>query len=156
MAGNDKATLKTRALRYLARREYSRQELTQKLSAYASSIKKEELTTVLDDLEQRGFLSAQRVIEQITYNRRSRYGSQRIIQELKSKGIDAQLINDVLPTLKANDEETALAIWQKKFGRLPTTAEERAKQMRFMLNRGFSTEIIREVLARASDSISKH
>lgn len=113
MIDNDKATLEARALRYLARREYSRHELAQKLSAYANSMRNEELTTVLDDLEQRGFLSAQRVIEQTTHNRRSRYGSQRIIHELKAKGIDAQLINDALPALKATEEEAALNVWRK-------------------------------------------
>lgn len=69
MIDNDKATLEARALRYLARREYSRHELAQKLSAYANSMRNEELTTVLDDLEQRGFyqhnvlLNRQRIIE---------------------------------------------------------------------------------------------
>ncbi len=153
---NSKTTLKTRALRYLARREYSRQELAQKLSAYASSMKNEELMTVLGDLEQKGFLSAQRVIEQTTHHRRSRYGSQRIVHELRAKSIDAQLINDVLPTLKATEEEAALTVWQKKFGKPPITAEERAKQMRFMMSRGFSTETIRQVLVQASDSINEY
>lgn len=154
MIDNDKATLEARALRYLARREYSRHELAQKLSAYANSMRNEELTTVLDDLEQRGFLSAQRVIEQTTHNRRSRYGSQRIIHELKAKGIDAQLINDALPALKATEEEAALNVWRKNsvsYRSLPKSV----LQMRFMMNRGFSTEIVRRVLVQVNDSINE-
>ncbi|MBT9519695.1 MAG: RecX family transcriptional regulator, partial [Dechloromonas sp.] len=38
------------------------------------------------------------------------------------------------------------AIWAKKFGRPPETAEERGKQMRFLQYRGFSNDAIRRAM----------
>lgn len=144
-----RSPLEIHALHYLAQREYSRRELEQKLAIHARPFTAEALSTVLDKLEQDGFLSAERVVEQIIHTRRSRFGSQRIIHELKEKGIDEHLIHNALPVLKETELDTAYKIWQKKFARLPGTREERGKQMRFMLNRGFSMEIIQRVLSQA-------
>ena len=76
-------SLKTRALGYLARREHSRLELEKKLAPHAKT--PEELSSVLDGLEQRGFLSAARLVEQIMHMRKARFGSLRIVQELREK-----------------------------------------------------------------------
>jgi len=146
-----RSPLEIRALRYLAQREHSRLELEQKLSAHARSSTPEAISNVLDKLEQNGFLSAERVVEQVIRTRRSRFGSQRIVYELKEKGIDEQLIDGILPTLRETELDTAFKIWQKKFGQLPNTREERGKQMRFMMSRGFSMEIIQQVLSRADE-----
>ncbi|TXI18185.1 MAG: recombination regulator RecX [Nitrosomonas sp.] len=148
---NNRSPLEIRALRYLAQREYSRRELEQKLSVYARSCSAEKLSNVLDKLEQNGSLSAERVAEQIVRVRRSRLGSQRIVGELKEKGIDEHLIGSILPYLKQTEFDTAVKIWQKKFGRLPGSREERGKQVRFLLSRGFSMEIIRQVLLQANE-----
>lgn len=146
-----RSPLEIRALRYLAQREYSRQELEQKLAIHARSSSQEALSSVLDKLEQNGFLSAKRVVEQIIRTRRSRFSSQRIVHELKEKGIDEHLIHSVLPSLKETELETAFKIWQKKFGKIPETREERGKQMRFMMSRGFSMEVIQQVLSQANE-----
>lgn len=148
---DNRSPLEIRALRYLAQREYSRRELEQKLSVYARSCSSEKLSNVLDKLEQNGSLSAERVAEQIVRVRRSRLGSQRIVGELKEKGIDEHLIGSILPYLKQTEFDTAVKIWQKKFGRLPGSREERGKQVRFLLSRGFSMEIIRQVLLQANE-----
>jgi len=146
-----RSSLELRALRYLAQREHSRLELEQKLSAHAQSSTPEALSSVLDKLEQNGFLSAERVVEQVIRTRRPRFGSQRIVYELKEKGIDAQLIDSILPALRETELDTAFKIWQKKFGQLPNTREERGKQIRFMMSRGFSIEVIQQVLSQADE-----
>ena len=146
---DEKSTLKTRALRYLARREYSRLELERKLAADTqSSI--EMISDVLDHLEQKGFLSEARFVEQTIRVRRPKFGSQRIVHELKQKGIDEQLIADFLPELTETELDTAYEIWKKKFGVLPINAKEQGKQTRFMMSRGYSFDIIRQVLAQAA------
>lgn len=145
------STLEMRALRYLMQREYSRLELERKLSVYARSFSPEALSIVLDKLEQNGFLSAQRVVEQIIHKRRSRFGSQRIAYELKAKGIDEHLIHNALPALKESELAAAVKIWLKKFGKLPSTREERGKQMRFMMSRGFAMEVIQQVLSQTDE-----
>jgi len=137
-------SLKIRALDYLARREHSRRELEKKRTPYAPTL--EELSFVLDSLEQCGLLSAGRMVEQVVHVRRSKFGSRRIVHELQQKGIDEDLIAAALPHLKETELETARTVWRKKFGAMPINAKERAKQIRFLMSRGFTSEIIRQVL----------
>jgi len=137
-------SLKIRALDYLARREHSRLELEKKLTPYAPTL--EELSFVLDSLEQCGLLSAGRMVEQVVHVRRSKFGSRRIVHELQQKGIDEDLIAAALPHLKETELETARTVWRKKFGAMPINAKERAKQIRFLMGRGFTPEIIRQAL----------
>lgn len=150
MTDNNRTPLETRALRYLARREHTRHELERKLSDHAHSPQSQQLVAdLLDRLEQDGYLSTQRFAEHTVRTRRTRFGSQRIIRELKEKGVDEQVIAEVLPDLKVTDFETARQIWQKKFGAPPADSKERAKHMRFMMGRGFSMDTVNAVLSQA-------
>ena len=142
MAGEP--SLKTRALGYLARREHSRLELEKKLAAHAED--PAELSAMLDALEQQGFLSARRMLEQVLQVRRKRFGSQRIVHELREKGIAEDLIAAALPELKETELDAAREVWRKRFAAPPADAKEHGKQMRFLLGRGFAPEVIRWVL----------
>ena len=154
-------SLRARALQYLARREYSRAELRKKLlpqvqddddfeQAFNSS-SSVNLDKLLDDLTARGWLSDERAATQLVHAKRSRFGTQRIIHELRQKGIAEELISAVLPELKKSELETAREVWLKKFGVPPQDQKEKAKQMRFLQSRGFSMDAIFKVL-RTSDS----
>ncbi len=137
-------------MRYLARREYSRTELAAKLRPYLQSEDDFEppidLEALLDDLVERGYLSDERAAAQLVHARRHRFGTQRITCEMHQKGISEALIEQVLPELKETELETARSVWQRKYATLPHDAKEKAKQMRFLLSRGFSMEIIFKVL----------
>ena len=148
---NIKPSLHARAVKYLASREYSRLELEKKLVEHAQT--PEVLSEVLDVLEQRGFLSAERLVEQVVHSRRKKYGSQRIRQELKEKGIAEHLIDAAMADLKETELNAAREIWQKKFGVLPENLKARSKQACFLAGRGFSSEIIRQVLTGSEDDI---
>ncbi len=137
-------TVRQRALAYLARREYTRDELARKLAPHCED--EDEIAALLEDFQQRGWLSEQRFIEQTVHARQARFGSRRIAHELKEKGVSAEAIEAALPQLKESELETARAVWQKKFGRPPEGASERAKQMRFLMSRGFGMETIRRVM----------
>ena len=76
-------SLRARALKALARREHSRQELQAKLRPFAED--PEELKSLLDDLEKRGWLSEARFVEQLTTVRRRRFGAARILHELRER-----------------------------------------------------------------------
>jgi regulatory protein len=137
-------SLKTRALGYLARREHSRFELERKLKPHAQT--SEELSSLLDALEQRGFLSAARMVEQVIHMRKNRFGSQRIAHELREKGIAENLIAEALPNIRETEQESAREVWRKKFSAMPADAKELARQMRFLRGRGFAAEAIHQVL----------
>lgn len=128
----------------MARREYTRHELTQKLAPHAESA--EEIARVLDDFTQRGWLSEKRAAEQIVHARRSRYGSARIRRDLQAKGVDAEVVSSTVAALKDGELEAARDVWRRKFKTLPAGAAERAKQARFLLGRGFSSEVITKLL----------
>lgn len=147
MTTGGKTSLQTRALQYLAKREYSRHELEQKLSVHEHS--RQQVSDLLDQLERDGYLSTERFAEQTARIRRERLGSQRIVRELKAKGVDEHLIADILPGLKDTDLETAWRIWQKKFGAPPVDPKARGKQIRFMMSRGFSSDTINTILSQA-------
>lgn len=138
------STLRQRALRLLARREHSRAELARKLAPHAAD--PGELERVLQELEQRGWLSERRLIEQLVHARRARFGARRIEEELRRKGVSEEAIAEALRELRASEREAARAIWRRKFGRAPGSAAERARQVRFLLGRGFSPEIAHEVV----------
>lgn len=137
-------SLRARALRHLARREYTRHELALKLAPHAES--EAEIAQVLDDFTQQGWLSEQRAAEQIARVRRSRYGMARIRHDLQTKGVSAAVVGTTLAGLKESELDAARAVWRRKFRAVPVNAAERAKQARFLQNRGFSSEIITRLL----------
>ncbi|HET8609112.1 MAG TPA: recombination regulator RecX [Burkholderiales bacterium] len=146
---SEQPDLKTRALRYLARREHSRLELERKLAPHTDD--PAELEKVLDEMERRGWLSAQRVVEQTLHNRRARYGSRRIVRELEDKGIAEALITEAAQQLRAGEVDAAREVWRRKFGTVPGDARERARQMRFLLGRGFDPEAVNKVVNEKND-----
>ena len=138
-------SLKERALRLLARREHSRAELGRKLAAHAEG--PAEVGRVLDEMERRGWLSEQRVVEQMVHARRARFGARRIERDLLAKGISGEAIASVRPELKGSELEAARAVWRRKFGaRPPRTPAERARQVRFLQGRGFDLDVILKVI----------
>jgi regulatory protein len=140
--------LRTRALRCLARREYSRAELHARLLPHVQE--GDDLDAELDALAARGWLSDARAADQLLSQRRGRFGARRITHELKQKGIGGNLIAAALPRLKETELEAARAVWQKKFSSPPKSAQEKARQIRFLQSRGFDLETISKVVGMAS------
>ncbi|MNR78052.1 Regulatory protein RecX [compost metagenome] len=141
-------SLKARALRYLSAREHSRQELGRKLARYAQE--GDDVEALLDTLEAAKFLSQSRFSESLVHRRAARFGNSRILSELKSHGIDADSLTDIKANLESDEFARARAVWERKFGSVATSQEERAKQMRFLLQRGFSHRAIQAAM-RAGD-----
>ena len=147
--GFGQPSLKGRALALLARREHSRRELERKLAEH--EIEPGQLRQALDELQARGFIDEQRVVESVLHRRAPRLGAQRIKQELQAKGLDAERVALALASLKATEVERARGVWRARFGELPRDAAERAKQARFLAARGFGGEVIRRVLGGLED-----
>ncbi len=150
--GFDQISLKGRALRLLAGREHSRAELQRKLSAHETE--PGELAKALDELEAKGFINEQRVLESVLHRRSARLGASRVRQELLAKGLDPQAVAEAVAGLQGSEEARAREVWRKRFSGPPADAPERARQMRFLLTRGFGAEVVRRVVkgAPADDS----
>ena len=136
------AELRARALRLLARREHSRAELVRKLAPRAES--SPVLEGILEVLAQKNQLSEERYAEARARQLARKYGAAKIRQDLKAKGVDAQVIDRVSPE---DDLERASAILKRKYREPATTREERARRARFLHSRGFSSDIIRSLLS---------
>lgn len=137
-------SLKGRALRLLSQREHSRLELERKLAPHAASA--DELAQALDALQARDFISDTRATASVIYRRSGKLGIARIQHELAGKGLVGPQVQQALAELKTTERERAWAVWQRKFGQPPQTPQESAKQMRFLLTRGFAAEVAQAVV----------
>ena len=143
-------SLKARALRLLARREHSRLELRRKLASHAAT--SDEADRVLDELERTGLLSGQRFAESLVHRRAGRFGLRRIEQELGAHRLDDEVAGPVLQRLRGTERERALAAWRKRFGAAAPDAAGRAKQHRFLAQRGFAADAIGWVLRHGAEA----
>ena len=138
-----------RAIDYLSRREYSRVELARKLAPFVEE--GDALDPLLDSLEREGLLSDARFAESVINRRSSRMGASRIVSELRQHKLDDTLIESAGAQLRETERARAQAVWRKKFGALPESPAERAKQARFLAMRGFSRATISQVLKGDDD-----
>ncbi len=142
--GFESLSLKGRALRLLAGREHSRAELEKKLAAHEAE--PGELQQALDELQAKGFINEQRVVESVLHRRAARLGAARLKQELQAKGIGAEAVADAVQALRGTELDRAREVWRRKFGEPAQDAAGRAKQMRFLAARGFAGDVIRRVV----------
>jgi regulatory protein len=104
------------------------------------------LEKLLDEFEQRGWLSEARVADSVLHARQGRFGVAKIEHELRAKGLSPETVARAVDRAAATELEAARAVWSRKFGRLPLNLADRARQSRFLASRGFSPEVIRQVL----------
>jgi regulatory protein len=138
-------SLKGRALRLLSQREHSRAELERKLSPHEQE--PGTLAQALDELQAKGFISEQRVLESVIHRRAAKLGTARVRQELQAKGLDRLLIEQAMAQLKDSELARAREVWHKKFSAPASDPTERARHIRFLTARGFSAEVVRRVVA---------
>jgi len=136
-------------LRLLSGREHSRTELERKLQRYEEE--PGTLALALDDLQVKGFISEQRVVASVVNRRAAKFGASRIRQELQEKGLAPELVAEAVSGLRTTELARAREVWQKKFGKSPQDAAERARQMRFLASRGFGGDTIHRVVSGGDD-----
>ncbi len=133
--------LRARALRLLARREHTRNELERKLAPHAES--SEAVQGLVSKLKEKNQLSEERFAEERARVLSRKYGAARIRQDLKGKGVSEELIERVSPVYEL---ERARAIIERKYRTPVSSREEKAKRMRFLQSRGFSLDTVRRLL----------
>ena len=128
----------------LARRDHSRQELARKLGPADPDA----VTVLLDELQARGWLSEQRLADQLLHAAAGRFGVHKVVQQLAEKGVSREVVAQARRRALENELESARAVWLKRFGKAPANLRERARQTRFLEQRGFDPDVIRKVLGR--------
>lgn len=148
VAPDSSLELRARALRFLARREYSRAELSKRLALYAES--SQVLVQLLDSLEARKQLSDERYAEVRSHQLSRKYGTDRIRLELHAKGVAEEILERVIAELASAELVRAIEILRRKYNAPAATAEEHARRSRFLRQRGFPHDIVRCVLGASS------
>lgn len=158
------ASIKIRALQWLSQREHSRVELRNKLlrllsrgparAPDAAGLAQAEPADPADPaievdalllwLESHGYLSQQRFVESRVHARQAKFGNLRIQQELQQHG--AKLDPEAKQALKDSELQRAREVWGKKYTTPATDAAGRVKQARFLAGRGFSMDVVRQVV----------
>jgi regulatory protein len=106
--------------------------------------------TVIARLKEHGYLNDAAFAE--TYARlrqeNEKLGSRRVRQDLKLKGVQADLVEETLETRYATTDEEALARQhlERKRIKKPTNEKETARVMRRLVTAGFSTSVIYKIL----------
>jgi len=136
------------AMNLLARREHSQLELRQKLSR--RHFDSELLQQALEQLSAEGLQSDRRFTESFIHGRLQKgQGPLKIRHDLKQRGVSSSLIEQTLTSLNPDWWAQAEIVRLKRFGEdPPVEAEIRAKQIRFLQNRGFSHEHLPDCLRR--------
>lgn len=139
-------SLKARAIAYLSRREHSRLELQRKLLALSPDSDPQEIETLLDQLESQGWLSNQRFAQSVVNRRAAQKGTAAILHELRQHGLPDTQLQQLTEELRDTELERAQAVWEKKFGNQPADQREYARQVRFLMSRGFSSAVVHRVV----------
>lgn len=134
------------AMDYLSRREHTTHELAQKL--LNKEYETEEVHEALEKLSAEGLLSDERFVEAFVYHRMHRgSGPFKIHAELRQKGVSDAMIAEFLDERDSAWLNIAQEVRVKKFGpAFPSDIKEKARQARFLQQRGFTHEQTRVAL----------
>jgi regulatory protein len=139
-----------KAMDLLARREHSAHELRQKLKQ--REFDSDAIELALESLQQDNLQSDSRFTESyINHRCNAGLGPIKIVNELRQKDVDDELIHQHMSVLSINWEDRLEQQRIKKYGEeIPLDYAQKMKQARFLQNRGFSPESVMRLLLRTS------
>lgn len=144
------ASLKERAIRLLARRDHSYNELARKLAADGAAA--EDIEETLSRMVELGLLDDRRFAEAWIRSKARGRGVVRLRHDLLQRGVSREIIEAALASETADSElDRARELWRGRYGTRPADQREWARQARFLQARGFSTDIIRTLLKESPD-----
>lgn len=145
------AELKRSALAMLARRDYARRDLHDRLAQrYGAG---DDLDQLLDWLEAQRFIDDARYAGMFLRSRLERgHGPMRVRQSMQQEGLSAELIETALAEADVDWFEQARQCSRRRFsGPAPADPRERAKRLRFLQYRGFTADQCFYALDAGSD-----
>jgi len=135
-----------KALDLVSRREHSRHELMQKLNKRFPDTMPI-IEEALDKLIANKILDDERFAEMYLNSRaRKGFGPKKIEMELYSKRVDSFLIANAIEAYESWNENAENELKKKFKGIQPTDYQSKMKQKQFLFNRGFSSQIIEQIL----------
>lgn len=153
-ARSRKARAKEKALFLLSRRDYSKKELTDRLSREKGRRCPERDEAALETAERMaelGLVNDQAYAKRLAreYQLRRLYPRRRAVQELCARGIDRETAEQAVEETGAADADLALALLRKKYYNKLHDADDRRRTAAALARQGFSYEDIRHAFSRA-------
>lgn len=131
---------------YLARREHSRAELVHKLAQ--KGYPDDEIDRQLARLAEEGLQSDWRFAESFAAQRaRNGFGSMKIRYELERRGVAGALIDEALSPWRDRWQALAREQRERHFGDWPEDYRERARQSRYLQQRGYDFDVINRIFS---------
>ena len=139
------------ALKLMSYRERSREEIQVRMKR--KGFEKDVIEEVLRYLESQKYLDDRRFAEVWAYDRlRKNYGRWRVILELREKGVNQEIIDEVVKEIYSAVDEIGMALdlVNRKGYNLESTQDKGVARRAsgFLRRRGFSFSVIREVMGR--------
>lgn len=138
-------SLRQKSIRYLSLREHSRLELEQKL--LQKQFSESDIAAELDFLIKKDLQSDERFAHAyVRARKQAGFGPKRIEMELRERGICEKLISDSVDVNSPEWQQNLIAVWKRQFPEPAKNQNEKAKQFRFLLQRGYHSADIRKIL----------
>ena len=139
-----------KALRLLEFRSHSEKELSDKLKRAGANA--EDIEKILDFCREYGFVNDERYAKGRAKDLKNlkKYGRNRIVQELHSKGISRENIETALYELEDDEEDILYPLVKKKLGG-DFERKNTDKCIRYFIYRGYDLRDIKSCIERVKD-----
>ncbi|NOS75944.1 MAG: regulatory protein RecX [Methyloglobulus sp.] len=134
--------IKTACLRLLTRRDHSRKEIQDKLAVKGYG--RSQVSAVIDELAQESWQDDIRYAESYARVRSQKgFGPVRIAYELRQQGIGQGAVDKIVQATTEDWMNVLERVYTKKYPEsVAIDGSERARRIRFLLQRGFSSAMI--------------
>lgn len=140
-------SIRRAAMNLLARREHGHVELARKLLQRGADA--EMIEVELQRLTEDGLLSEERYLESYIRSRANAgRGPLRIREELTQRGLERSDVERALHAADIDWDENMRDLWQRRFAGQIIDLKDKAKQSRFLAQRGYAADAIRHLLDR--------
>lgn len=131
------------AIWHLSKREHSSYELKEKL--YRKTDNEDWIDATIEYLKEKKYLDDRRFTENYLreFNEIKKYGPSKIKQEFKLKGIDLDLVKELMDESEFDYFESAKNCLNRKQREEIKDKKDRDRLTRFLLSKGFSFDMIR-------------
>lgn len=138
-------SIRRAAMNLLARREHGHVELARKLKLRGADAHMIEVE--LQRLTEDGLLSEERYLESYVRSRANEgRGPMRIREELTQRSLARADVDQALSEAQVDWDERMRELWQRRFDGQIVDLKDKAKQSRFLAQRGYALDAIRSLL----------
>ena len=147
---DNKLRLRNKALKLISYKEYSFNNLCEKLYSYSKNlpddINRDDVNELLEEFKEKGWVSDVRAVECLVNQKSPRYGLSRIKVELKKLKVCESIVQSALSELASTEFKRAELVLKKKYLNPPLDYNESCKQKNYLFRKGFVLNVCNSVV----------